>query len=362
MISTYCLTLVGPRRTPPHPPSTFSISDILLSSTWFIGLARERACSFALVYSCVCAFFHSLSPNTLCSYFAQISQFFTWHSKLYGEWPTFPVSPQRLALFFTARVQNFSAVSSLNVCWAALKWGHEIFGDASVFSSRFLHLIFRGLQRSVSNPITRKKPVSKDILLKIVKLYAHVDASLVDLRLSLFFVLGYAGFLRFSELANIQLGHIFVSPDFRYFRIHLPHSKTDQFRLGRNVLIVANATEFCPLQILCRYLREAGITDSNSYLFQTFRRKKGMGYFLSGARLNYGAALSLVKRALASVGEDPKLFGTHSLRSGGASSAAASDVSERLLQGHGRWKSSTSKDMYIDESLDRLLSVSRKIL
>ena len=46
---------------------------------------------------------------------------------------------------------------------------------------------------------------------------------------------------------------------------------------------------------------------------------------------------------------DHKLYGLHSLRSGGATSAFSCNrnLSERVLKLHRRWKYDTAKDMYI---------------
>ena len=65
--------------------------------------------------------------------------------------------------------------------------------------------------------------------------------------------------------------------------------------------------------------------------------------------------------ALETIGLDKKQFGLHSLRSGGATAAAAAGVEDRLFKKHGRWKSKNAKDGYIKESIDNRLSVSKKL-
>ena len=62
-----------------------------------------------------------------------------------------------------------------------------------------------------------------------------------------------------------------------------------------------------------------------------------------------------------SVGLNEKLFGTHSLRRGGATSAANNGINDRLFQKHGRWKSVSAKNDYVDEDLHNVLSVSRSL-
>ena len=54
-------------------------------------------------------------------------------------------------------------------------------------------------------------------------------------------------------------------------------------------------------------------------------------------------------------------FGLYSLRAGGAMAAANADVPDRLFKRHGRWKSENAKDGYVDDSVERRLSVSNQI-
>ena len=42
----------------------------------------------------------------------------------------------------------------------------------------------------------------------------------------------------------------------------------------------------------------------------------------------------------------------HSFRSGGATKAANAQVSDPCWKRHGRWKSDTAKDGYVEDSLD----------
>ena len=68
-----------------------------------------------------------------------------------------------------------------------------------------------------------------------------------------------------------------------------------------------------------------------------------------------------LRRALVSLVLDPLQYSLHSLRSGGATAAAAvSSVSREELKRHGRWASS-AVDNYIEPSLDARLSISQKI-
>ena len=51
-------------------------------------------------------------------------------------------------------------------------------------------------------------------------------------------------------------------------------------------------------------------------------------------------------------------LGIHSLRAGGATAAANAGVSDRLFKRHGRWWSENAKDGYVEDTLEKRLSVS----
>ena len=74
--------------------------------------------------------------------------------------------------------------------------------------------------------------------------------------------------------------------------------------------------------------------------------------------ISYSTMWSTLLSYLKELGLQEKLFSTHSLRRGGATSAANDDVNDRLFQKHGRWKLVGAKDGYVEDNLNSLLSVS----
>jgi len=71
--------------------------------------------------------------------------------------------------------------------------------------------------------------------------------------------------------------------------------------------------------------------------------------------------MELVLEKLIALGLDKRKFRLHSLHSGGASAAAQAGVLNRLFKRHGRWRSETAKDGYVQDKLDDRLAVSRSI-
>ena len=77
--------------------------------------------------------------------------------------------------------------------------------------------------------------------------------------------------------------------------------------------------------------------------------------------MSYSRAAELIKAELRKEGLDPALYGIHSLRAGGATTAAALGVPERLFQRQGSWRSDKARNNYIEESLASLLLVAKTI-
>ena len=82
-------------------------------------------------------------------------------------------------------------------------------------------------------------------------------------------------------------------------------------------------------------------------------------YKLCGKGLSYSRSREIFKDCLRGLGYDKKKYGLHSHRSEGATAAVINNpnLSERLLKLHGRWKSDITKDMYILQQTQNLLSV-----
>ena len=138
-------------------------------------------------------------------------------------------------------------------------------------------------------------------------------------------------------------------------------SKTDKYRAGRTVLIARTGTSLDPVLQLFKYLKSACIPHkSEKYIFRSIHtdKKSGMQKLRPDNKpISYTTIKDILKGELQAIGLDPRRYGTHSLRAGGATAAANQEVPDRLFKIHGRWQSDNSKDRYIKDSIDRRLRV-----
>jgi len=141
---------------------------------------------------------------------------------------------------------------------------------------------------------------------------------------------------------------------------NLLDEKNDQFRKGSWVFIACSSTPPCPVAVVKKFLWIGGHRKGS----KLFRRVQSIkrGVCLRDQPMSYSRAKELFRKELEREGLNPSLFGVHSLRSGGASAAAALGVPARLFQRHGGWRSKKAMNNYVEESLDSLLLVPQSML
>ena len=232
---------------------------------------------------------------------------------------------------------------------AALKWLLSLVADdsPSLLDNACCKTIFECAKRTRSRPVDKKKPVDSDVIKSIIDRFGGEEASLQDLRIAAISTLGFPGYFRFNELANIQPNHLTFYDDF--VKIFVPKSKAVVYREGNWVYVAKSRRNYCPISILRRYIQAADLDLwSQLPLFRPLTKEKS-GYILRNGRLSYSRCREIFKAALKEWGYNPKGYGLHSLRAGGATSVVTADTSntvlERLLKLHGRWKSDVAKDM-----------------
>ena len=100
--------------------------------------------------------------------------------------------------------------------------------------------------------------------------------------------------------------------------------------------------------LVCQYLDTAGIqAGSEDHFFMCQAKKPHEQVALSTMHAD-------AKRLVVAVGLDPKKFGTHSAKRGGATQAARAGLSSSQIQFLGRWKSAEMPQKYTAyDSADR---------
>ena len=89
--------------------------------------------------------------------------------------------------------------------------------------------------------------------------------------------------------------------------------------------------------------------------------KSGKGEYLrNGDAVSY-TMTEQFKKKVKELGYPADTFGIHTLWAGGASVVANAGVSDHLFKRHGRWRSLNAKDDYIEDSMNKTLSVTHQL-
>ena len=215
-----------------------------------------------------------------------------------------------------------------------------------------------GLQRELAKPIVKKEPVSVEMLEAMVK-DAESSGTLSDLRLVTACLLSFAGFLRSSELVELRPCDCVATP--QMLRVNIVKSKNDQLRQGSELLIARTGSSTCPVAMLEHYMARTGMRwEDDCYIFRAIQKTKNGETLRESGHISYTCLMELFKKMFA-LGLKATEFGLHSLRSGGATTAANAGVPDRLFKHHGQWQSENAKNGYIKDSVEKRLQVSKKL-
>ena len=263
----------------------------------------------------------SKCSSTIKKYNIYFKKFKDWCSK-YGL-SFLPASVCTIAIYLNFLIQSEVSVSVLNAAFYAKKWEHDLNLVEGVMDDNFLKMILEGGTRLLSKPLVKKEPITPKILQQIVDKYGNTNR-LPDLRICAIMLLGYAGFLRYSEISNIKASNISFFDS--HAEITIEKSKTDVYRQGNVVVLAFLDSNLCPVSMLKKYLKAANIlTGTNQYIFRSLSfRKSSNEHVLCNLNkpLSYTRAREILLDALSEIGLEKTLFGLHSLRSGAASAAA----------------------------------------
>ena len=248
---------------------------------------------------------------------------------------TFPVSPMDCALYLQFLLQSSKSASAISCAFYTFKWLDQVIGVDSPTLHPTVISTKEGALRLVCQLAShRKEPLEVTHLKQLAE---RTDfGNILHLRSLVMFVLAFSGFFRSSELCLICSKHVqFCSS---YVTIFIEKSKTDQLRESRAVVIAETRSSTCPCYLLMAYMSKANRAgNSDDYLFRPISSSENRKRLVSVNKpISYSAYKDSFKKSFSDIVPDISRFSTHSTRSGGATLAANSGVSEKNIQRHGR--------------------------
>ena len=239
--------------------------------------------------------------------------------------------------------------SSMGPAKAAIRLRHRLLAFANPCDSQVVDSVLAGIRRVAGAARDRREALPADALAGIAE---KLGTDLRGLRDRALILVGFAGALRRSELAAIEVEDLREEPEGyrldlkRHFsgKTVLPGTKTNVGGAERELVALrrGRVAKTCPVAALSTWLAAARI--STGRVFRAVRRGT------VGEPLTPQTVALIVKGAVQLVGLDPADFAGHSLRSGLATSAYRAKHSMEAIRKKGRWASYEMLKVYIREA------------
>ena len=110
-------------------------------------------------------------------------------------------------------------------------------------------------------------------------------------------------------------------------RVHLRHSKTDQFGKGTEVIMGRTGDLLCPVAAVAAFMRTRGTSPGPFFVFR------------DGTALTKAKFVQITRQALQDLGLPEGQFAGHSFRIGAATAAAQAGLEDSCIMMLGRWNS-----------------------
>jgi len=210
-----------------------------------------------------------------------------------------PASIEECAAYLAHLADSGLKVSTITRRAAAIAFGHRSIGKPPPTSAEPVKAVLRGIRRRLGSAVEQKAPATARALTKILR-QVPIDTQ-IGIRDRAILLLGFAGALRRSEIAALEVEDLTFTPEGVHVRIR--RSKTDQDGEGASIPIPAGS-KLKPVDALKAWLATRN-DDLGASLFGVCDR----------------TVAEIVKRYARKAKLDPTTFAGHSLRAGFITSA-----------------------------------------
>ena len=270
-----------------------------------------------------------LSPATRRAYRSDTAAFGAWCAA-HGQ-EAMPAGAETVAAFLAAEAEAGRAVSTIVRRAAAIRYAHLLAGADPPTSHPLVAATLAGIRRTHGTRPRRMAPATASLVKAMV---ARSPPTARGLRDQAIVLLGFAGAFRRSELAGLDCADLAEEAD--GLRVLLRRSKTDREGRGLEIAIPRGGAH-CPVAALALWRRASGIEDGP--VFRPIDRWGRLG----ATALSSHAVGAVVKRLAGACGEDPALYGGHSLRAGWITEAAGLGREPFAIADHARQRITTTQ-------------------
>ncbi len=284
----------------------------------------------------------SKSDNTVRAYKSDFKDFNSFCIK--NGFNELPTEPKIVSLYLTHLSTKGSKISTLKRRLVSIGVIHQLKGHYLDTKHPSIIENLMGIKRRKGSFQKGKKPLLINDLKKIINLIDKENIEdIKKIRDRTILLIGFSGGFRRNEIVSLNYDDLeFVQEG---LKITLRKSKTDQFGEGslKGIPYFSN-DEYCPVVSIKNWLKMSKITSGS--LFRRFNK----GSKISEKRLTDQSVALIIKEYVNLAGINSNNYSGHSLRSGFATSAAASGAEERSIMAMTGHKSTEMVRRYIKEA------------
>ena len=235
------------------------------------------------------------------------------------------------------------AASTIGVAASAVADGLKYVTAERVTGDVLVKDVKAVINRGSKTEVERATPLSLGDMEQIFELPLVDHDPWRDARDRCILAFGFFGLLRASDVANLRSrgGRVTTVEGEEVVELHIFTAKNDQEGVGAKIYLSPVSFTFCPVKCAKKYgqLRQA---EAQPFFYQ----QKTTGSEVSYEKLTPDRVNNIVKEwaSRAGLGEG---YTSHSMRRGGATTAASTGVSREDIKHLGRWKSN-AVDAYIE--------------
>ena len=307
----------------------------------------------------------SLSSSTLHQYRQSYQRWADFCSR--NGLPETPASTAHVSACLALVASETQSVSAVEKLLSAIAFEHRRLFLPSPTENAAIGLLLRGIRRRFTVERRPKKPLTHDLLQRMIDVLHRPEHGQDGLRAPLvlwrtiwrafmeFYTLG-----RFDDVVRLRRDAVFICFEPQpHLVVKFVGGKSDLFSEGSERVVCGHNPPscYCPVKLTELYFRKLG-HDYSGYLVPRSRSVPGSVVADPEHPVSYTTALQDLRELLTQLGCNSSEYGEHSGKRGGASAAAASGISADALQRLGQWRSTRMPLKYTDLDTSNRLKLS----
>ena len=200
---------------------------------------------------------HCREENTIKKYNSSFKEWKLWAKQ--HNFTTLPANSFTVALFLMNCIQKDYSFPKIEGIYFAIKFYHKFLGYTDPSIPFVVSTILEAAERLSVHKTRKKKPIIIEQLELLYQILAVKRKIFSSFRLLTMCILGFYGFMRYSEISNCRRSDITFHDTF--MKVFIEKCKTDVYHKGNWIYMIKSTGNLCPVKILQNYFNFALISD-----------------------------------------------------------------------------------------------------